>query len=109
MSINNRLIGSPYAAQYSGSTLGRLDPSQVAEVLGFSSDDIPILVRNGLLEPLGKPASNCSKYFARIEVVQLADDTKWLAKATNAIYQHWSGKSARRAKASMEQECSTLN
>jgi hypothetical protein len=108
MSIN-RIIGSQYAANYSGNTLGRLDPSQVAEVLGFSTDDIPILVKNGLLEPLGKPAMNCSKYFARIEIVQLADDPKWLSKATNAIYQHWAGKSARRTKESVTQESAALN
>src|SRR5208283_3845328 len=44
----------------------RLDSTQTARVLGFQDHDIPVLVSNDLLEPLGKPAANVRKYFAAV-------------------------------------------
>ena len=94
----NYRTGAPTTAKNSGA-LGRLHSEEVAAVLGFEAHDIPILVSNGLLEPLGKPpVPNCKKFFARISVMQLAEDLKWLSKATTVLYLHWQGKNDRRRK-----------
>ena len=67
----------------------RLNSSQVAMLLGFAEHDIPILVKAKLLSPLGKPQANAVKYFARVDIEGFAMDTKWLARATAALYEHW--------------------
>lgn len=67
----------------------RLGASQTARLLGFAPHDIPVLVRKGLLKPLGHPAPNAPKYFARCEVTALAEDSKWLTRATQAITRYW--------------------
>jgi hypothetical protein len=50
---------------------------------------VPIFVAARLLKPLGDPANNFVKFFATIEVLELAKDRAWLAKVTNALNQHW--------------------
>lgn len=76
----------------------RMDTKQTSEVLGFQEHDIPVLVGEKMLEPLGKPMPNARKYFARVQIMEIADDPSWLSKATKLIYQHWQGKNASRAK-----------
>src|SRR5579885_1618619 len=76
----------------------RLDATQTAGLLGFQEHDIPVLVYHRMLEPLGKPAPNSRKYFARIQIMVLADNPAWLSKATNLLYQHWHIKNANRSK-----------
>ena len=44
---------------------------------------------------LGNPPQNGVKYFASKEVLELAQDEKWLHKITVAIYQHWHNRNAR--------------
>ena len=68
---------------------GRLTAQEAAWVLGFSDHDIPVLVTYRLLKPLGNPPPNGVKYFAAVEIAELARDRQWLAKATNAIHQYW--------------------
>ena len=67
---------------------GRLDVVQTATLLGLLPHEIPILVRLGLLKPLGNPAANAHKYFASASVEQSARDLVWLDKATRAIARH---------------------
>ena len=67
----------------------RLSPEQTAWYLGFQVHDISTLVAAGLLKPLGKPVPNGVKYFATAELLRLRDDTKWLARASDAIAAHW--------------------
>jgi hypothetical protein len=76
---------------------GRLTPEQAAMLLGFASHDITVLVRAGLLKPLGRPRSNAVKYFAASDIQQAAASPEWLAKATQAIYRHWERKNSRRS------------
>lgn len=76
----------------------RLDVKQTADILGFQEHDIAPLIREEMLEPLGKPMPNARKYFARVQIMEIADNPAWLSKATKAIYQHWQGKNASRAK-----------
>lgn len=77
-------------------SLGRVDTSQAAGLLGFQAFDIPILIRARLLKPLGNPAPNAPRYFARVEIERLAADPAWLDRATKACTQHWKNKNSRR-------------
>jgi hypothetical protein len=67
----------------------RLTVEQVAYVLNCQPHDVPVLVAARLLKPLGAPADNCAKYFPAVEIIELARDRAWLARMTNAVYQHW--------------------
>ena len=67
----------------------RLDMAQTAEVLGFVPHEISILLKVGLLKPLGKPAPNGHKFFCSVEIQNLAEDREWLDKATRAVAKHW--------------------
>jgi hypothetical protein len=51
----------------------------------------------GLLKPLGHPPASGSKYFATTELQSLRTDTRWLAKASDAIVNHWKKKNNGRA------------
>ena len=63
----------------------RLNVEEAAWYLGFATHDIPILISNGLLKPLGHPADNATKYFAFDIVEQHRHDAKWLARATDTM------------------------
>ena len=73
----------------------RLAPEKVAEILGFSPYEITVLMRLGLLKPLGKPAPNAHKYFCAAEILELSHDREWLDKATRCISRHWQNKNQR--------------
>lgn len=65
-------------------------------MLGCKPHDIPILVANRLLKPLGNPPSNSTKYYATTEIMEFAKDRAWLSRATNAMSQYWKHKNLRR-------------
>jgi hypothetical protein len=70
----------------------RLNAEQVAWVLNCQPHDVPVLVAARLLKPLGNPQPNSVKYFAALEVLELARDRAWLARMTNALNHHWQEK-----------------
>lgn len=72
----------------------RLNPEQAAWVLNCQPHDIPTLVANRLLKPLGKPAANGVKYFATAAVLELAKDEQWLSRATLTMTEYWRRKNA---------------
>jgi hypothetical protein len=74
----------------------RLDVEATAKLLGFLENDIQVLMAVGKLTPLGDPAPNAPKWFAAIEVIQLAADKDWLHKATKEISKYWRLKRERR-------------
>ena len=47
-----------------------------------------MLVRTGHLKPLGKPAQNSRKWFARVEIERLGFDLAWLDKAVRLAEKH---------------------
>ena len=94
------------SGEFNGFLPARMDAKLTADILGFQEHDIPVLVNLGQLEPLGKPMPNARKYFARIQIMEVADDTSWLSKATKLIYQHWQGKNANRKSNGVEAEAS---
>jgi hypothetical protein len=59
----------------------RLTVQEAAWFLGFSEHEIPVLMADGLLKPLGRPPRNGLKYFASAELEERRRDVKWLAKA----------------------------
>ena len=67
----------------------RLDVNQASEVLGFLPHEIRVLLKVGLLKPLGKPASNGHKFFCTVEISALSENREWLDKATRAVAKHW--------------------
>ena len=66
-----------------------LTREQTAWALGFQLHDIATLMRKRLLRPLGDPANNGSKFFAMVEIEELAKDKRWLGKARDAVKDHW--------------------
>jgi hypothetical protein len=76
----------------------RLDVPGTAKLLGFADHDIQILMSLRKLVPLGDPAPNAPKWFAAIEVIQLAADREWLSKATRELSKYWRHKRERQAK-----------
>jgi hypothetical protein len=81
----------------------RLGINETAWLMGFSEHDVPVLVSVGLLKPLGRPSSTGSKYFATVELQTLRNDTRWLAKASDAIVNHWRSKNSGRKHHRVEQ------
>jgi hypothetical protein len=75
---------------------GRLTKEQAAWFLGFSSDEITILMAKGLLKPLGRPAHNGQKYFLTKTLDDLRRDEKWFGKASDAIVEYWRDKNSRK-------------
>lgn len=75
-----------------GQLPARLTAEQAAWVLNCQAHDVPVLVMARLLKPLGNPTPNSVKYFAAMEVLELAKDRTWLTKVTNAVGQHWKEK-----------------
>ena len=73
--------------------------SGTARLLGFAEHDIQILMSSRKLVPLGDPAPNAPKWFAAIEVIQLAADREWLSKATRELSKYWRHKRERQVKA----------
>lgn len=73
----------------------RLTPEKVAEILGFSPYEVTVLMKAGLLKPLGKPAPNAHKYFCASEILGLSYNREWLDKATRVISKHWHDKNQR--------------
>jgi len=76
---------------------GRLTREETAWFLGFSPDEITILVSRGLLKPLGHPAANGQKFFLTAALEELKRDEKWFGKATDAIVEFWRNKNERKS------------
>lgn len=72
----------------------RLNGEEAASFLGFKPHDIPVLLKAGLLKPLGKPLPNGDKYFATVVLTELRQNVSWLSKATMVVSQHWKEKNA---------------
>lgn len=79
----------------------RLNATQAAWFLGFEPHEITILIAAGCLRPLGHPARNAIKFFATETLEQLRHDEKWLAKASDAIWNYWRLRNAHKQRAGM--------
>jgi hypothetical protein len=84
------------AEQSSQMPPARVGAEEAAWFLGFAPHDIPVLVSAGLLKPLGHPPACGTKFFATVTLQKLREDLNWLARASDAIVQHWQVKNARK-------------
>ena len=75
---------------------GRLTKEQASWFLGFTLDEITILMAKGHLKPLGHPADNGPKYFLAATLEDLRRDEKWFSKATDTIIEYWRHKNGRK-------------
>jgi hypothetical protein len=67
----------------------RLNVDQAAEILGFLPHELTVLLKTGLLKPLGKPAPNGHKFFSAVEISALSENREWLDKATRTVAKCW--------------------
>ena len=75
-----------------------LTTAQAAVLLGLAEHDIPVLVRAGLVKPLGNPPPNAVKSFSTAQVLELAGESATLSKIRSTVYQYWRGKNAENAR-----------
>ena len=75
--------------EWMGKIPGRVHAEDAARILGFSDHDIPVLIREKMLTPLGDPSEKSTKYFAAVEIFKCAKDPKWLSKATKLVSENW--------------------
>ena len=76
----------------------RLAGWETATLLGVEDNHVTILVSRKLLRPLGHPPANGPKFFARDYVLALAADEKWLARASDALVEHWANRNRKQNK-----------
>lgn len=88
-------INGPLSAWATRNLPARLSATETAKLLGFPEHDIQILMAARKLITLGDPAPNAPKYFAAIEVIQLAADRDWLHRATKDVAKYWKRKRER--------------
>jgi hypothetical protein len=63
--------------------------TQTAWLLNCNDHDIPVLVRQRLITPLGNPKRNSKQFFETQAILKAAEDRKWLSKMTDAISDAW--------------------
>lgn len=64
---------------------GRLNAEQTAALLGVQAHDIPVLIKAGLLKPVGGGPRNCVKYFHSATIERNRLDERWHDKAAKAL------------------------
>ena len=79
-----------------GQLPARLTAEQVAWLLNCQPADVPVLVASKLLKPLGNPSPYAVKFFGTVDLLDLAKDRNWLAKASNTLGQYWQKRNAAR-------------
>jgi hypothetical protein len=77
-----------------------LTVAQTAVLLNRGEHDIPILARAGLIVPLGGVSANSVKYFATVEVLELASDRGKLDRICAVLRKYWRQKNANKHRGS---------
>jgi len=62
---------------------------QTAWLLNCQEHDIPVLVRQRLITPLGNARRNRKQFFETKAILTAAEDRRWLCKMTDAISEAW--------------------
>jgi hypothetical protein len=65
-----------------------LGVEELSKLFGWPLYFFPLLLRARHLKPLGKPAQNGRKWFARVEIERLSCDMAWLDKAIRIVETH---------------------
>ena|SRR5215469_11697175 len=87
-----------------GPTLRRIDEfpiflteEHVSKLLGLGMHNIPVLVRAGLLKPLGRHHQpGCVRLFSKQALLAKSQDESWLGRVADAVKGHWREKNAAR-------------
>jgi hypothetical protein len=74
-----------------------LNVAQTAVLLNRGEHDIPLLVRAGIIKPLGGPPPNGVKYFATRDILELAEDRDALDRMCAIVTRHWHDKNVAKA------------
>ena len=77
---------------------GRCCAWQGAAILGVEPPHMPILVAKRLVKTLGNPPPNAPKYFSTKYLLRLAEDERWLERASDALVEHWATRNAKKSK-----------
>jgi len=77
---------------------------EAGRILGWPAYFFTVLVRTGHLKPLGKPAQNSRKWFARVEIERLSNDLVWLDRAVLIVEKHVHGLNAKQRGKAQESE-----
>jgi hypothetical protein len=67
----------------------RLNAEEAGWLLGFTKEEITILVAKKILKPLGNPSISGRKSFSAAEILRLGETPAWLDKATKAVIHSW--------------------
>jgi len=86
----------------------RLTVEEAAGRLGYSPHEMPVLIAEGLLKPLGHPAPNAPKHFLTALLDDLKRDVKWHGKANDALQEYWRHKNARKQTSIDKRQASQL-
>jgi hypothetical protein len=76
-------------------TLARINVEDVAMILNVPDGAIRVLIKHRLLEPLGSPRANSVRWFARVTIMRLAQDEKFLHKMTLCLEKHYRERNSR--------------
>jgi hypothetical protein len=76
----------------------RLTKADVGQILKTTEDGVAYLAKKGCLKPLGHPDETKQKLFSACELFAQMQDTRWLGKATDLLYQFVEEKNAAQAK-----------
>ena len=77
-----------------------LTAAQTAVLLNRGEHDIPILVREGLIAPLGGVSANSVKYFATVEILELATNRDKLDRVCTVLRKYWRHRNASKGRES---------
>jgi hypothetical protein len=76
----------------------RLTKGDVAKLLRTTEDGVAYLANKSFLKPLGHPGKSKQKLFSGTDLFLQMQDTRWLGKATDLLYQFVEEKNAAQAK-----------
>ena len=76
----------------------RLTKADVAKLLKTTEDGVAYLAKKGCLKPLGHPDETKQKLFSASDLFVQMQDTRWLGKATDLLYQFVEEKNAAQAR-----------
>ena len=79
----------------------RLTAEQAAWVLNCQPHDVPVLVADKLIKPLGNPPANGIKFFCTADLLEASQDRHWLVRMSTTIYQHWHKKNAGKVRSTL--------
>jgi len=76
----------------------RLTKADVAKLLKTTEDGVAYLTKKDCLKPLGHPDETKQKLFSAAELFARMQDTRWLGKVTDLLYQFVEEKNSAQAK-----------